>query len=142
MVTPLVVLILFLGVYPKPVLDVINPTVDTTMNDIGFTDPCTCPRRWQVIARVSGLAARCLVGARAADPIPAPAIDLIAVMPVMIVLGAACLAVLVEAIVPRRGRYPVQAGGDLRGDHRGRRLDGRRRRPRTVRGDVQRGDRG
>ena len=39
--TPLVVLVLFLGFYPKPVLDVINPTVNTTMNSIGFTDPVT-----------------------------------------------------------------------------------------------------
>jgi NADH-quinone oxidoreductase subunit M len=36
---PLVVLILFLGVYPKPVLDVINPSVSATMTEAGFTDP-------------------------------------------------------------------------------------------------------
>ena len=49
-----------------------------------------------------------MLAAPVQDPIPAPAVDLIAVMPVMIVLGAACLGVLAEAIVPRRGRYPVQ----------------------------------
>ena len=38
-VTPLVLLILFLGVYPKPVLDVINPTSAQTMIDSGHTDP-------------------------------------------------------------------------------------------------------
>ena len=38
-VTPLVLLILFLGVYPKPVLDVINPTSTQTMTDSGHTDP-------------------------------------------------------------------------------------------------------
>jgi NADH-quinone oxidoreductase subunit M len=38
-VTPLVLLILFLGVYPKPVLDVINPTSAQTMNESGHTDP-------------------------------------------------------------------------------------------------------
>jgi NADH-quinone oxidoreductase subunit M len=37
--TPLVVLVLFLGFYPKPVLDVINPTVATTMSSIGYSDP-------------------------------------------------------------------------------------------------------
>jgi NADH-quinone oxidoreductase subunit M len=37
--TPLVVLIVFLGFYPKPVLDVINPTVATTMSSVGFSDP-------------------------------------------------------------------------------------------------------
>ncbi len=38
-VTPLVVLILFLGVYPQPVLDVINPTAERTMVDVGYTNP-------------------------------------------------------------------------------------------------------
>jgi NADH-quinone oxidoreductase subunit M len=38
-VTPLVVLILLLGVYPKPVLDVINPAVQATLTDIGKKDP-------------------------------------------------------------------------------------------------------
>ena len=40
-VTPLVLLILFLGVYPKPVLDVINPTATQTMTDSGHTDPAS-----------------------------------------------------------------------------------------------------
>jgi NADH-quinone oxidoreductase subunit M len=38
-VTPLVALILLLGVYPKPVLDVINPAVQATLSDIGKSDP-------------------------------------------------------------------------------------------------------
>ena len=38
-VTPLVALIILLGVYPQPVLDVINPTAERTMVDVGFTDP-------------------------------------------------------------------------------------------------------
>ena len=37
--TPLVVLIIVLGVYPQPVLDVINPTAERTMVDVGDTDP-------------------------------------------------------------------------------------------------------
>lgn len=37
--TPLVVLIIVLGVYPQPVLDVINPTAERTMVDVGLTDP-------------------------------------------------------------------------------------------------------
>ena len=36
---PLVLLILVLGVFPKPMLDVIEPTVVASMNDIGVTDP-------------------------------------------------------------------------------------------------------
>ncbi|MGS0688844.1 complex I subunit 4 family protein [Nakamurella sp. GG22] len=38
-VTPLVLLILLLGVYPQPVLDVINPTAERTMVDAGYTNP-------------------------------------------------------------------------------------------------------
>jgi NADH-quinone oxidoreductase subunit M len=38
---PLVVLIIGLGVYPKPVLDVINPSVAATMSEVGVTDPVT-----------------------------------------------------------------------------------------------------
>ncbi|HEX7321847.1 MAG TPA: NADH-quinone oxidoreductase subunit M [Mycobacterium sp.] len=38
-VTPLIALLLFLGFYPKPVLDIINPGVDHTMTVIGQTDP-------------------------------------------------------------------------------------------------------
>jgi len=41
---PLLALILFLGVYPKPVLDVINPAVTRTMQDAGQTDPAPTVR--------------------------------------------------------------------------------------------------
>jgi NADH-quinone oxidoreductase subunit M len=37
--TPLVVLILVLGFFPGPVLDVINPSVVATMNEVGLPDP-------------------------------------------------------------------------------------------------------
>ncbi|HEY5878798.1 MAG TPA: NADH-quinone oxidoreductase subunit M, partial [Nakamurella sp.] len=37
--TPLVLLVILLGVYPQPVLDVINPTAERTMVDVGYTDP-------------------------------------------------------------------------------------------------------
>ncbi len=36
---PLVVLILLLGFYPQPVLDVINPSVGATLSEAGLTDP-------------------------------------------------------------------------------------------------------
>jgi NADH-quinone oxidoreductase subunit M len=36
---PLVVLILGIGFYPKPVLDVITPTVNETMSSVGLSDP-------------------------------------------------------------------------------------------------------
>lgn len=38
-VAPLLALIVFLGVYPKPVLDVINPAVKSTLSDVHKTDP-------------------------------------------------------------------------------------------------------
>ncbi len=38
-VVPLVALIVAMGVYPKPVLDVINPAVKATMSQVGSTDP-------------------------------------------------------------------------------------------------------
>ncbi|MGH3565828.1 MAG: NADH-quinone oxidoreductase subunit M [Pseudonocardia sp.] len=39
MLTPLIVLILVLGFFPGPVLDVITPSVLATMNDVGLADP-------------------------------------------------------------------------------------------------------
>jgi NADH-quinone oxidoreductase subunit M len=38
-VVPLVALIIAMGVYPKPVLDVINPAVNATMSTVHATDP-------------------------------------------------------------------------------------------------------
>ncbi|HEY0639799.1 MAG TPA: NADH-quinone oxidoreductase subunit M [Pseudonocardiaceae bacterium] len=38
---PLVVLIIGLGIYPKPVLDVITPSVNATMTEVGLSDPVT-----------------------------------------------------------------------------------------------------
>ena len=44
-----------------------------------------------------------------APPIPAPSIDLVGVLPILIVLGAACLAVIVEAALPKKQRFVAQA---------------------------------
>jgi NADH-quinone oxidoreductase subunit M len=38
-VTPLIVLILLIGFYPKPVVDIINPAVKATLTDIKASDP-------------------------------------------------------------------------------------------------------
>ncbi|MET4925341.1 NADH-quinone oxidoreductase subunit M [Streptomyces sp. PSRA5] len=38
-VTPLIALLLFLGVYPKPLTDIVNPAVEHTMSDVHKTDP-------------------------------------------------------------------------------------------------------
>lgn len=37
--TPLIVLIVVLGFFPGPVLDVINPSVTATLNEVGLADP-------------------------------------------------------------------------------------------------------
>jgi NADH-quinone oxidoreductase subunit N len=42
------------------------------------------------------------------DPVTVPPVDYAAIAPLLIVLGAACIAVLVEAFLPRHQRWPVQ----------------------------------
>ena len=39
MLTPMIVLILLLGFFPGPVLDVINPSVAATMTEVGRDRP-------------------------------------------------------------------------------------------------------
>jgi NADH-quinone oxidoreductase subunit N len=48
--------------------------------------------------------------AQAQLPLDIPAIDYAAISPLLVVLGAACVAVLVEAFLPRHQRWPVQVG--------------------------------
>ncbi|MER6994757.1 NADH-quinone oxidoreductase subunit M [Streptomyces sp. NPDC000410] len=38
-VTPLIALLIFLGVYPKPLTEIVNPAVEHTMSDVQQTDP-------------------------------------------------------------------------------------------------------
>ncbi len=38
-IVPVIALVILLGFYPKPALDVINPTVDELMEQVGATDP-------------------------------------------------------------------------------------------------------
>lgn len=38
-IAPVIALVIFLGFYAKPLFDVINPTVDVTMEQVGVTDP-------------------------------------------------------------------------------------------------------
>ena len=42
------------------------------------------------------------------DKITAPGVDLVAIMPVLVVLGAACVGVLLEGILPRASRFYAQ----------------------------------
>ena len=48
---PLIILIVFLGVYPKPVLDRINPSVDQLIAHVESAAPTSPSRRWR--SRVS-----------------------------------------------------------------------------------------
>ena len=50
-IAPLLALMLFLGFYPKPLIDVITPAVDATMQDIGQTDPAPTLGDGSVVAR-------------------------------------------------------------------------------------------
>jgi NADH-quinone oxidoreductase subunit M len=38
-IAPVIAILIVLGFFPKPILDVINPTVTNTMQVIGVTDP-------------------------------------------------------------------------------------------------------
>ena len=38
-VAPLIALLIFLGVYPKPLTDIVNPAVEQTMSDVQKKDP-------------------------------------------------------------------------------------------------------
>src|SRR5262245_5957895 len=49
------------------------------------------------------------------DDLQLPHINYAALAPMLILFGAACLGVLVEALVPRDRRYPVQLGLGLAG---------------------------
>jgi NADH-quinone oxidoreductase subunit M len=51
-VAPLLALMIFLGFYPKPLTDVINPAVEATMLDAGRTDPAPTQGRGDVAAPV------------------------------------------------------------------------------------------
>ncbi len=49
-VAPLLALMIFLGFYPKPLTDVVNPAVDATMQDAGRTDPAPTQGRGETAA--------------------------------------------------------------------------------------------
>jgi len=60
------------------------------------------------VSALSLLAAASAVSAAPTDPIVVPPINFGVLMPMLIVLGGACLAILVEAFLPRSVRYPTQ----------------------------------
>ena len=96
-VAPLIALIIFLGVYPKPVLDIINPAVKATLLDVHKTDPAP-----QIGAVAGGdQVSHADAGRAGADDPRRRRSPTTRCSPILIVLGAALLGVLVEAFVPR-----------------------------------------
>ena len=89
-VAPLIALLLVLGVYPKPALDVINPAVSHTLTTIDQPDPDT-PN-----------------GGRPVAMMPTPSVEYGLLSPMLIVFGVAVAGVLVEAFLPRQSRYAAQ----------------------------------
>ena len=98
---PLLLLIVVLGFFPKPLLDVINPAVEHTLKQVGKR-PTPQPDR-----SPKGRPAR-VNGPRASSTRRTSSTS--RVSPILIVLGVAVLGVLVEAFVPRARRYLVQDG--------------------------------
>ncbi|MFD1046569.1 NADH-quinone oxidoreductase subunit N, partial [Kibdelosporangium lantanae] len=54
-----------------------------------------------------------LVLAQPAGPISSPEIDYVAILPVLILLGAACVGVLFEAFLPKYNRWGAQVALSL-----------------------------
>ena len=122
-VAPLIALLLVLGVYPKPALDVINPAVTHTLTTIDQPDPGT----------QNG-------GRPGAMNLPTPSVEYGLLSPMLIVFGAAVAGVLVEAFLPRAAALRRAAGAEPgragRGVRRGRGAGPRAaRRRRAHRGD-------
>ena len=74
-VAPLIALIVVLGVYPKPVLDVINPAVNATLHDVHQTDP-TRPLRRTFLPEAIRSERTCVLAAAPSTPIHAPSVVL------------------------------------------------------------------
>ncbi len=101
-VAPLVALMLVLGFYPKPLTDVITPSV---------TAHAAGRRRHRPGADAGHRPGRHLDQPRGAvvpTDIGAPSIDYASLLPILVVLGAAVVGVLVEAFVPAASRRLAQ----------------------------------
>ena len=120
-VAPLVVLLIFAGVYPKPVLDIINPAVKVTMAQVHTTDPKPAhpararsrpldQHRAEGNRAVTGVLAPAAHAAwqprRSRAAIAAPSIEYGQLAPMLVVFGAAVVGVLVEAFAPRQPAAP------------------------------------
>ena len=102
---PAIVLMVGLGFFPQPMLNVINPAVDETLARIGVGDPP--PQVAPVCRRPQTSPTRSREGPRM-TPIQAPDVEYALIAPILIVSGGAVLGTLVEAFVSRKYRFVVQ----------------------------------
>ena len=101
---PLIILIVFLGVYPKPVLDRINPSVKQLIAHVesstGQTQPSVAVERCggrEVIATLLATTH----AASASDTIAVPPIRWLAILPPIILIGGAVLLLGLASLVSR-----------------------------------------
>ena len=104
------ILIIGLGIFPKPVVDIIKPAVESTMQQVGVTDPAPeipVTEGQKVIARFGRWRTS-----------PRRRSSTASWRRCSIVFGAACVGVLVEAFLPRPLRHLVQLAIVRRGARR------------------------
>ena len=126
---PLIILIVFLGVYPKPVLDRINPSVNQLIAHVESKTGALRaagggPRRGgnQVIAHLAAAHAAATTHA-ASNSITMPSIRWLAILPPIIMIGGAVVLLGLASLVRKPLR--VRVSDHRHGDHLGRRV-GRR----------------
>ncbi len=107
-VAPLIALLLFLGVYPKPLTDVDQPRGQGHALRRPQDRPRTADQRRSegerevsATAHVHDLLATGVTVPMAAGTIPTPKIEYAQLSPVLIVFGAAIIGILAEAFLPR-----------------------------------------
>ncbi len=111
---PIAALTIVLGIFPAPLLNVINPAVDRVMTTIGADGSGPDHRDLQRLRGrdrpVSALASGLAVMATEATPFDLPSVNYEAISPILIIFGAAIVSVLVEAFAPRRARRNAAVG--------------------------------
>ena len=133
MVAPLIALLLFLGVYPKPLTDIVNPAVEHTMSDVQQKDPQPRPRWRRPSERNSCPQPVDNGGRRRRSTRSRPRhIEYAQLAPALIVVGAAVVGRARRGVRPAQG--PLLRAGVPDRRRPGRRLRrGRRPRGRRVR---------
>ncbi len=95
---PLILALVLFGFYPMPLLDVINPTSTTLLST--SASRTRRPGRGRPAGEDSS--------DRGTDTSSSRTIEYGHLWPLLVVFGAACLGVLVEAFLPRKRRYLAQ----------------------------------